>query len=150
VKRGALVGLLLVAASFTACGGGTGGSREARPEVVTVPFRVIDGRIVVDVELAGRRLPMLLATGGRTAVSASLAGSARSSTTLSRVRLGEIGRARLRAAVEPFPPDSPLACASPHGQLGADFFGRRAVQVDFESSELRVASRASALGVPCP
>jgi hypothetical protein len=149
--RFVLLGALLCVLGLGACGTSSGGNPERR-EPAAVPFRLVDGRIVVDVAIAGRTFPMTLATGGRTIVSKRLASAVGGSirdrrAQLGTVRLGRLARHRVRAELAEFPLDSELACASPNGQLGADFFAGRAVQVDFGSSELRIGASARELGV---
>lgn len=142
--------LLLVPmpAAVAACGGGS------QPEVAAhrvdvIPIHIVDDRIVVDVVVEGKKVPMVLASGSSTIVSERLQrrlGRPRSvqQVRLGMVRIGGLRKDSVRAAVAPFA-RSPLACASPYGVLGADLFEHSVVQIDFNASELRIARSAGDL-----
>jgi hypothetical protein len=69
--------VLLVSLAAPACGGSGDGGNDggaASEPTAPVPSRLVDGRVVVDVTIAGRSFPMILATGGRTVVPERLAG----------------------------------------------------------------------------
>jgi lysophospholipase L1-like esterase len=147
------IGLAFAALALPGCGGGSGGE----PKVTrSVPFRIVDNRIVIDATVAGRTVPMILDSGGPTVVFARLARlihapsvgsertelaggwSSRRAVRISSLKFAGIELRDVRVPVAA-PAGSALACASPYGVIGADLLDDKVVRIDFGSSRISIA-----------
>jgi hypothetical protein len=130
------------ALAFVGCGAGHGGERSPARHPVTIPFRIVDGWIVVDAFVDENKVPVILDTGGSTIISKRIGRGG-----LSSVRLGGLRKVGVRTAAVPGWDHSPAACAASGGALGAAFFRNTAIQISFGASEIRLANSAAELDV---
>jgi hypothetical protein len=127
-------------------------------EVAVLPYRVIANKMIVEVNLNGKMIPMIFDTGGKNSISTKLKQELQAAVVSSRtltdangnklqseiVKLDKVEISDGKAVFNDFPfyvfDNEVFACLGVEGFIGSDLFQNNTIEINDQKKEIRIST----------